>query len=280
MIIAIYRMHYGVDFIENSIKSIIDDVDKIFIFFSKKPWVLQDKILYKDKIIDFPSNPENVEKYLNENLSKYKKIKFLNFECNTPFNQFGILYNQVIKLLNSVPKKVLFMEPDMIFPEKGLNLLIKELNLKFWLNNISTKEIELWKKRDFRNTECFRVPYRKRSGGGAILWRTNKDIKTGFSPKDYKRKIHFSWFVEILNLGFCINDKTMMYKFLIALVYTKKIGDSVMNENWYEDKWKKWNKDTIDLEQSKGAEHRISKIVSYKIPSKFLKFLNFNIHTK
>ena len=65
----------------------------------------------------------------------------------------------------------------------------------------------------------------------------------------------------------------MMYKFLIGLVYTKKIGDSIMNENWYEDKWKNWNLNTTNIEQSKGAEHRIPKIISYKIPYKFMKFL-------
>ena len=86
MIIAIYRMHYGVDFIENSIKSIIDDVDKVFIFFSKKPWVTQNKLTYRNKIIDFPSNPENVEIHLSKIFSGNKKIKILNYECNTPLN--------------------------------------------------------------------------------------------------------------------------------------------------------------------------------------------------
>ena len=112
------------------------------------------------------------------------------------------------------------------------------------------------------------------SGGGAMLWRTKNKITTGFSPKDHEKKIHFSWFVEILNLGFCVNDKTMLYKFLIGLVYTKKIGDSIMNENWYDEKWKLWTIGTKNLEQSKGAEHRIPKIINYKIPLKFYKYLN------
>ena len=40
-----------------------------------------------------------------------------------------------------------------------------------------------------------------------------------------------------------------------------------MNENWYEDK--NWNLNTTNIEQS----DRIPKIISYKIPYKFMKFL-------
>ena len=50
MIWAIYRIHYGTDFITESIKSIINDVDKVFIFYSEKPWVITDYINYKKKI--------------------------------------------------------------------------------------------------------------------------------------------------------------------------------------------------------------------------------------
>ena len=274
MNIAIYRIHYGLDFIGKSIKSIIDDIDLIFIFYSNNPWIVQKKMIYKNQEIDFPNNPENVEKYLFDNFGNNSKIKIINFECHTPLNQFGIMYEIALENIKKKPKKVLFIEPDMVFPKNGLKNLIYELNLKFWLQNISTKEIELWKLYDYKKKDCFRVPYRKRSGGGAILWRSNYKIKTGFSPKDYKKKIHFSWFVETLNLGFCVNDKTMLYKFLIGLVYTKKIGDSIMNEDWYEKKWINWNIGTKNLEQSKGAEHRIPYIIKYQIPSKFYKNLN------
>ena len=70
MIWAIYRIHYGLDFLEPSIKSIINEVDKIFIFYSKDPWIKTRHINYKKKTIDFPQNPENVESFL---ISKYNK---------------------------------------------------------------------------------------------------------------------------------------------------------------------------------------------------------------
>ena len=79
MNIAIYRIHYGLDFIGKSIKSIIDDIDLIFIFYSNNPWIVQKKMIYKNQEIDFPNNPENVEKYLFDNFGNNSKIKIINF---------------------------------------------------------------------------------------------------------------------------------------------------------------------------------------------------------
>ena len=61
---AIYRMHYGLDFLSQSISSIRDDVDKIFICYSLQPWVVRDKVSYLGDEIDMPNNPENIEEYL------------------------------------------------------------------------------------------------------------------------------------------------------------------------------------------------------------------------
>ena len=63
---AIYRIHYGIDFIKDSINSIINDVDRIFIFYSEKLWVETDYINYINQKISFPKNPENIKKFLNK----------------------------------------------------------------------------------------------------------------------------------------------------------------------------------------------------------------------
>ena len=70
---AIYRIHYGTDYLLESIKSIIDNVDKIFIFYSNNPWVIRDTINYKNTILKFPKNPENIKEFLDKN-SNDKKI--------------------------------------------------------------------------------------------------------------------------------------------------------------------------------------------------------------
>ena len=65
----------------------------------------------------------------------------------------------------------------------------------------------------------------------------------------------------------------MYYKHLLALAAFDKIKDSEPDETWYENKWLNWNKNSINLEISKGAQMNIKKAYKYKIPEKFYHYL-------
>lgn len=275
MIWAIYRLHYGVDFIKQSINSIKDDVDKIFIFYSLKPWVKKDQIKYQNKLIQFPENPENIELFLKENFST-EKIFIKNYECKTPLNQFGKLFDLSCKIENKKPKYVLFMEPDMIFGKKQLNKLKLELKLKFWLNFLIARQIEIWKYEiTSKSKNTFRIPLRKKRVGPA-LWKVNDKckIETQFGGGSLKKKNNFSSFIKILNMGFSFNKNTMLYKHLTAMVFSEVIGDSVPDENWYEKKWLNWSIDSKNLEISEGSQHLIKQAYTYTIPDKYYKYLH------
>ena len=62
----------------------------------------------------------------------------------------------------------------------------------------------------------------------------------------------------------------MLYKHLLTLSFSKVIGDSRTIENWFEDKWLNWNKNTKDLDASIGNEKSIPNAYKYKIQKKFL----------
>lgn len=275
MIWAIYRIHYGIDFLEPSVNSIMSEVDKIFIFYSKNPWVKAKYVNYKNQNLDFPKNPEDVENFLNNKFGNNQKIIIKNYECNTPSNQFGNLFKIACSILTSKPKYTLFMEPDMVFGNKQLRLLKIELDLKFWIKSIIAKQIEIWKfDKITKEINTYRIPFRKRIG--PVLWKIkkkDKDIVTGFggAPRDKKNQ-HYS-IIKILNLGFSLNKKTMLYKHLTALVFSKVIGDSEPDEKWYEDKWLNWKPETKNLEISNGFQHKIKKAINFKIPDRYLKYL-------
>ena len=273
MKVAIYRIHYGTDFLLESINSIINDVDKIVIFYSKKPWIEVDKIKYKNKYINFPKNPENVKEFIINNLF-HKKIFYFNYECNTPKNQFGKLFEIVINKFKIKPKYILFIEPDMMFGKNQLNLLKFELNLKFWTNHISSRQIEIWKFNKFlKSNKSYRIPLRKKRVG-PVLWKikNNQKIETHFGGEPSCKSKRLSTFVTTLNLGFSINENSMFYKHLMAIVFSKVIGDSEPDENWYDEKWLNWNENLENLEISKGFQHNIKRAFKYKIPYKFFQF--------
>ena len=274
MIWAIYRIHYGIDYIKQSINSIEDEVEKVFIFYSERPWFNTDKIKYKNQLVKFPSNPEDIKAFLYKNFNRSKFI-IKKYECDTPFNQFGYLYDLSSKIANTEPKQVLFMEPDMIFGKNQLKILSYELKIKFWLNSIISRQIETWKYDNLRkNRNTYRIPMRKRRSG-PVLWNINSSdsIKTEFSGAPQNGKKHFSNFIKILNMGFSINQKTMYYKHLLALAAFNKIKDSEPDETWYENKWLNWNENLTNLDISKGAQMSIKRAYKYKIPEKFYQYL-------
>ena len=128
MIYAIYRIHYGLDFLGKSINSIIDEVDQIFVFWSKQPW-------YK--------GCENLPP-LNENVTDFckqfpHKVTVYEKEFDLPDGQYTQMYSHVVTGHN-LPKKTLMMEPDMVWDKEELK---KALELED--PEISFKQIEFWK---------------------------------------------------------------------------------------------------------------------------------------
>ena len=272
MIWAIYRIHYGTDFIIESVNSIKNYVDKIFIFYSEEPWVKTDSLQYKNTTIKFPKNPEDVKNFLYKNFQS-KKIVLKKYECATPLNQYGNLYSIVNNNEKNKAKFVLFMEPDMIFGKNQLKILKFELSLKFWQKNITTKQIETWKYNK-KGEINYRIPIRKRRPG-PVLWNVArcKEIKTEFSGCSSDKKKKFSILVKTLNMGFSLNKDTMLYKHLLSIVFSKIIGDSEPDEMWYENKWLNWCPETTNLDVSIGNQKNIDKAYKYEIPKKYNMYL-------
>ena len=110
---AIYRIHYGLDFLGKSIESIIDQVDQIFVFWSKQPW-------YK-KCQNLPPLNENVLEFCK----KYdgwgdNKVTVFEREYDLPDNQFKKMYDEICQYYPR-PDQALFMEPDMVWDHSTLN---------------------------------------------------------------------------------------------------------------------------------------------------------------
>lgn len=272
---AIYRIHYGIDFIDESINSIINNVDKVFIFYSLKPWVQKKTLLYKGKKIVFPENPEKIFDYLQSKYKNNKKIIIKNYECDTPLNQFGKLYDLACLIEKTKPNYTLFMEPDMIFGSNQLRSLTFELYLKFWIPFIITKQIEIWKyDKASKIKNSFRIPLRKRRIG-PVLWKNNRNINgivTGFGGGSLGRKNNFSFLFKTLNMGFSFNKETMYYKHLLSILFSNIVGDTEPDEYWYDNKWIGWHNGMQDLEITKGSQHFIKNAYKYIIPNKYYKF--------
>ena len=260
---AIYRIHYGLDFLSQSIESIRDDVDKIFICYSLDPWVVKDKVSYLGEEIDMPRNPESVQQYLST-YDVDPKIDIFRAEFNTPLNQFRELYDMAREREGLLPSKVVFMEPDMVYKKGDLSKMFDDLNTlsdETMIPAISTYQIELWK--SFK----WRVPQRERTGPVIYNIDVTPGFTTHFGPEPGKcgsMVVHSD--IKNYNFGFCLNSLTMYYKHLTAINFSKEIGDSIPSQEWYRDKWSNWVPETEDLEIAENYKYLIKRAEPFDMP--------------
>ena len=236
---ALYRIHYGLDFLGKSLDSIIDHVDKIFIFWSKQPWYKECKNL--------PPMNEDIKHFLSKEYNHSPgKISLWEREYAKPNEQFHKMYNELVQFMPR-PDQILMMEPDMVWGDDIKKIWdIKEGETSF-------NQIEFWK------SEEYYVPRHKPRPGPTLYNGVVPETKKGcFSDP---KLIHPEY--KCFNYGFCVSPETMAYKHEVAIQSSKYYGDSIPSKEWYQDKWLNWTPETTDLEISEKHKHYIKKALPY-----------------
>lgn len=260
MTYAIYRILYGSDFIQESINSITDYVDKIFIFYDVQPWCEIKGYTYKGEYRKYPKQFDDV-------LSKIRQLRnnkiILEYDhVHNCMNQATHLFNNKILLRHKKPNTFIFLEADCVFRKDQIENAIKEFKDKK-LINAHTRQVEVWKYK-------WRVPERTYRSG-VVFWNM-KNLsrlpltKRGAESRDRTIKMcQLSSYIH--NMGFSMSDSLMWTKHSIALGLQGKLGDMKhgINENWYEEKWLKWTPKMKNLEMAKGKEHLIPKVIPYDV---------------
>lgn len=236
MIYALYRIHYGLDFLEKSINSIIDDVDMIFIYWSKQPWYKGCK--------DLPPMNENVKEYCKR---WNGKVNVIEREFDLPSGQYTQMYADMITG-HTIPKKVLMMEPDMVWDKEQLKKALELTDPE-----ISFKQIEFWKNEEWYIKRTSERP-------GPTLYNQAPGL-TGKGTATNTHLINNN--IYCYNYGFCLSKEVMKYKFEVAIQSSKHYKDSIPSKDWYEKKWLNWTPETEDLEMSEAHKHYIKKALPY-----------------
>jgi len=260
MIYVIYRILYGTDFLERSMRSVYNVADRIFVGYSTEPW---SKPKNFPKITDIEKSPVKV---IRENFDKKdEKIKVFSHHVDTPKGQFNYLYDYAVDI-SGKPDMVIFMEPDMVWAPGVFKSFIEEAQRRS-SEYLFAPQIELWKSYDWR------IRQRNRFGPAAYKGLIPE---LGFGQFTQPPQDSILSKAGCYNFGFCLNEKTMLYKHKAALDFSAKIGDSVPAETWYKDKWLNWTPNTIDLEPSAKHTHLIRQALPYKMPEDMKEYMNDN----
>ena len=265
---AVYRILYGEDFIQESIKSIEPHMDKIFVFWTNKVLGHTTSCMYKGQKIRFPSKFDTVVKKIKD--LKSKKVILVNDYVVNNDNQFTHLVNDIILPNYEKPDFILFIEPDHVFHENQIGASLEEfkglVRSRPDLVHASTSYHELWKTPYY---EAISHPRRYRLGS---IWWDMRNLKT--VPKTHKhaqipKPSTPPDFLQsyVHDFGFCVSPQTMYWKHMTAIGFSQKIEDTPPKESWYEDVWLNWHPDTCqgNLHMSVDYEYLIPKAEPYDV---------------
>lgn len=249
--VAIYRVLYGDDFIQESIRSILPHVDQVYVVKAEKPWGNTDGVTYKGQWVSWPEKFDDTrDKVL---ALGEPRVEIIDDYWPTPKGQLTHIVNDLV-LPRVKPLDVVFIEPDHVFSEEQARRAFDA-----WDNSTfaqaTTRQIEHWK------TPLFQVPERSNRTSVVFHHLMGQPMgETGFNGASEgipRLPAHVN------NFGFCISEKNMYWKHLTALAFSKIVGDSPPNEDWYEQKWLNWHPETNNrnLEISLGYEWTIPKAV-------------------
>lgn len=259
MIVAVYRCLYGSDFVEYSIRSVLDAVDKVVVVWGGKPFADVDHCVYKGKRYDFPKRFDDLPEIVQSIDSP--KVEFIEHYHHNPRNQWAHIINNIVTPRFGKPDAALFMHVGMVW---RADQLLKAFDEFFHGDSpcCNTRCVETWRGLDYR------IPERLRAGCG--FWKFQDFAKMpetwlDFQPRTVNLPGLHMLNAEIHNLRYSQNPNIMFWRQLVIMAYVAALGDSTPDPNWFEDKWLTWDPETNnqDLEMAINWKHLIPAAIPY-----------------
>lgn len=247
IVYAIYRCLYGEDFIKESITSISEAVDKIFVFWDDTPWGNLSECVYKGQVVKFPKKFDDVVEKVKE--LNNPKIEIIYDHHETAENQLTHLVNDIILPNYGKPSIILSLEVDQVFRSHQMRKSIEEFIDKDCVF-ATTNQIEVWK--GLRHI----LPERPNKAG-AIFCNFNKLEKMPETMRHGGVLVMPKLSTSVHRFSFAVSEKVMYWKHLLSIAAVQKSGAAVPSEDWYEEKWLKWNYEsndgTIEIPEAGGT---------------------------
>ena len=255
IIYAIYRCSSGEDFIQESIRSVTDHVDKIFVFVDNTPWGNTNEFLYKGEMVEFPAKLDDVvEKITTLN---NPKIELIYEHLNTGNNQLTHLVNDIILPNHEKPSILLSLEVDHVFDSEQIRKALDEFAENDYVF-ATTNQIEIWKGLKHR------LPDRP-TRVGAVFCNLSKLDKMPETLKHGGILVMPKLSAYVHNFSFAVSEKVMYWRYLLSIALAQKTGEAVPYENWYEEKWLKWDYESNNENLGVSDQLQIERAIPYDV---------------
>ena len=269
---AVYRLFYGEDFIRESIESIYDYVDKVFVCWTDRAFKGVDRAIYKGTHVVFPRPIDRAVEIVQEmKIKTHPKIEMIYDYWPNIDDQFRHQINDLITPNYGRPTFAVSVESDMVIKKSMMDDALREFKAHQDADQdvafASMDQIFMWRTPDYR-LECSRwysglifwdftrIPVIPKCGKAAA---PGPKIVPPFKSVRLTQRTH--------NFGYMVSKKNMYWDHLVHIGFSNAGGrtDSPPREDWYEKVWLTWHPDTKNenLHPSKGYEHFYPKAVPY-----------------
>lgn len=254
---AVYRCLYGEDFVQASIRSIDEAVERIFVFWDDTAWGDCDHAIYKGERVDFPKPPATFDRVVERiKALNNPKVTLIYDHQKNNINQFTHFTNDILIPQYGKPDMYMVIEIDHVFRQDQLHQAVAQAERRV---HSSTRQIEIWKGLQHRVPERVDRP-------GVIFWNMSGLNGLPYTGRqaDAPGRVVLDAYVH--NMGFAVSPHVMFWKHMTAIAFSSLINDSLPSQSWLEDKWMNWTPETRDLEISEGCGHHIPCVVPYPEP--------------
>lgn len=259
---AVYRLYYGRDLILKSIDSIIDHVDRVFVFFTG-PIANVTHYEHEGIRFKFPEDPDGAKQQVIEAYSGNDKVLCRRWEDGNPRGMFSAFINDLILKSFPNPDAILINEFDHVWKDlpEALQHWREERN-HFVSRCSKVEQVELWKPP--HADQYWKIPERP-DRVGPLLWdmREGPIEQTIFHGQSPLGVNVISGVGGVHNFGYCMAEETMWWKLRTALAYSPVIGDSLPRADFIENVWGCWKPGDRDLEISDKWRSAIPEVEPY-----------------
>jgi hypothetical protein len=235
--------------------SITKHVDKIFVFWDDTPRGHITEYTYKGEMLHFPKKFDNtVEKIKKLN---NPRVELLNDHQENSDNYLTHFVNDIILPKYKKPSIILYLEADHVFRDDQIEEALDEF-IKSGYVFATTNQVEVWK--GFRH----RLPERP-ARTGAILCNMSRLKKMPDTLRHGGIMVMPKLSAFVHDLHFAVSDNVMYWRHLLSLAYAQQFKEDMPFEDWYDNKWLKWdftlNNEALDISE----QERIPGAIPYDV---------------
>lgn len=261
---------YGQDFIVESIQSILPHVEHVFVVMMAAPWGRTAGVAYRGEWVPWPKQFDATRERICA--LGDSRIEMIEAQKDTPWNRWGFGVNDAVRGGLGVDfDEVVILDPDCVFREDEARAAFAEWGSRLDWQWAHCEQVELWR------TPAWQIqrPRSMISFHRGDLSLLDSPDPPGSRPQSPKPTSHLLP-GKIHNLGFCVSEANMRWKFLTSVAFSPVVGESLPNQYWYEKTWLNWHPATNNrnLEISQGCESAVPCAVSYdvtRLPASILK---------